>query len=273
MLRGWLMPGIPGAGSVVLLHGVGANRTAMIGRAHFLHSAGYTVLAPDFQAHGESPGEHITFGAREALDAAASVRFLRAAAPGERIGVIGVSMGGAAALLGPAPLDVDVLVLESVYPTFHEAVRDRYRVWLGPFGFLARPLAHALIYVVGPRIGVSENALRPIARIGEFREPILLIAGSDDRYTPIAESRALFEQITSPKQFWEVSGASHEDLHAFAPAAYERLVGGFLARHLRPAGIGAGIRRLHGVSRRPDRCDEMRPAFSATTIRSRSLCF
>src|SRR4051812_38826143 len=64
-LRAWFVSGRPGAGAVVLLHGVGANRTSMLGRLRFLHARGYAVLAPDFQAHGESPGAHITFGARE----------------------------------------------------------------------------------------------------------------------------------------------------------------------------------------------------------------
>jgi len=30
-----------------------------------------------------------------------------------------------------------------------------------------------------------------------------------------------------PKSFWTVTGAGHEDLHAFAPAEYQRRVGGF----------------------------------------------
>ena len=42
---------------------------------------------------------------------AAAVAFVRARLPGERVGAIGVSLGGAAALLGPAPLAVDALVV------------------------------------------------------------------------------------------------------------------------------------------------------------------
>src|SRR5689334_14857473 len=92
-LRAWYAPGRAGKGAVLLLHGVGSNRTSMLGRLRFLHARGYTILAPDFQAHGESPGAHVTFGARESLDAAASVQYLRARDPDERLGVIGVSMG------------------------------------------------------------------------------------------------------------------------------------------------------------------------------------
>lgn len=229
----WFARGIPGAGAVLLLHGVGENRSAMLGRAQFLHDDGFTVLAPDFQAHGESPGEHITFGARESLDAAASVQFLREIVPDERIGVIGVSMGGAAALLGPGPLEVDAFVLESVYPTIRQALADRLDAWFGPFGGLSRKLAPALIDLMGDDIGVTEAELQPIDRIGRIHAPLLLLSGTADRYTTIAEAASLYARAPSPKSYWPVNGAGHEDLHAFAPAEYERRVGGFLMGALR----------------------------------------
>jgi fermentation-respiration switch protein FrsA (DUF1100 family) len=232
-LRAWYAPGRAGLGGVVLLHGVGSNRTSMLGRLRFLHARGYAVLAPDFQAHGESPGDHVTFGARESLDAAAAVQFLRKSAPNERLGVIGVSMGGAAALVGPKPLDVDAMVLESVYPTFRDAVSDRLKVWLGPVGLLGPAIAPLLIGVIGPEIGVYADSLRPIERIASVREPVLMLTGSEDEYTPIEESIALFQRIKAPKRFWEVRGAGHVDLHDFAPADYERVVGSFLAEELR----------------------------------------
>ena len=232
VIHAWFMRGRPGSGAVLLLHGVGENRAAMLGRARFLHDAGFTVLAPDFQAHGESLGDHITFGALESKDAEAAMDYLHTANPDERIGVIGVSMGGAAALIGSAARQTDAVVLESVYPTFRDAVSDRLETWFGPFWFLGPPLAPALIGMVVPSIGVNEDQLRPIDRIGCARAPILLIAGTADSYTPLAESQALFARARSPKELWAVEGAGHEDLHAFAKTEYERRVGSFFAEHL-----------------------------------------
>jgi fermentation-respiration switch protein FrsA (DUF1100 family) len=235
LIRGWLARGRAGGGAVLLLHGVGANRTSMLGRARFLHAAGYTVLAPDFQAHGESPGEHITFGALESLDAAAAMAFLRTAVPVERVGVIGVSMGGAAAVLGPDPLATDALVLESVYPTIRQATKNRLATWFGPFRAVGRLFAPIVISIVSTEIGVSEKELEPIARVGRVHAPILIASGTDDPYTPLAEAESLYAHAAPPKMFWPVSGARHEDLYEFAPAEYERRVGAFLAEHLRRA--------------------------------------
>jgi pimeloyl-ACP methyl ester carboxylesterase len=232
-IHAWFARGRPHAGAVLLLHGVGANRTAMLGRARFLHALGFTVLAPDFQAHGESPGDHITFGARESLDAAASLEFLRHAMPGERVGVIGVSMGGAAALLGPGPLPANAFVLESVYPTIRQALSDRLDAWFGPLGGIARLFTPAVLHIVGSDVGVTENELEPIDRISRLHAPLLLISGTADPYTPIVEAESLYARAPAPKSYWAVNGAGHEDLHAYAPVEYERRVGAFLEKALR----------------------------------------
>jgi fermentation-respiration switch protein FrsA (DUF1100 family) len=238
-IHAWLMRGRAGGGSVLLLHGVGSNRTSMLGRARFLHDEGFTVLAPDFQAHGESPGDHVTFGARESLDAAAAMQYLHDAAPAESIGVIGVSMGGAATLLGPGPLAAKAFVLESVYPTIRQAVSDRLATWFGPFRGIGRWFTPAVINIVGSEIGVAESELQPISRIGDIHAPLLLIAGTEDPYTPLAEAESLYARAPAPKSFWAVAGAGHEDLHAFKPIEYERRVGAFLMRYLRPQSANA----------------------------------
>jgi pimeloyl-ACP methyl ester carboxylesterase len=130
MLHGWLAAGTPGDGVVVLLHGVRANRHAMLERALVLHRKGFGVLLFDFQAHGESIGRHITFGYLEGLDAESAVHYARQVLPGERIGIIGLSLGGAAAILAPKPLQVQAIVLESVYSTIHLAFTNRLRAHL-----------------------------------------------------------------------------------------------------------------------------------------------
>ena len=232
-IHAWFARGRPGDGAVLLLHGVGSNRTSMLARAEFLHDRGYGVLALDFQASGESPGRHATFGARESLDAAAAMAFLHDSLPGERIGVIGVSMGGAATLLGPGPLAANAFVLESVYPTIRQALNDRLDTWLAPFGLVGRLFTPTVIRVVGGEIGVREADLEPISRIGRIRAPLLLITGTADPYTPLAEAESLYAHAPEPKSFWAIPGAAHEDLFAYTPTEYERRVGAFLDRCLR----------------------------------------
>jgi uncharacterized protein len=199
LLRGWFIPGKNGMGTVILMHGVRANRLSMLNRARFLASAGYSVLLFDFQAHGESPGEHVTFGYLESKDAQAAVAFLHQNNLRGKIGIIGVSMGGAASLLATPPLEVDALILESVYPTIE----------------------------VGP------EELRPIEKARESHTPKFFIFGSEDRHTRVAESKRLFADAADPKEAWEIEGAGHVDLHEYSKAEYERRILAFLERYLR----------------------------------------
>lgn len=235
LLRGWWVPGTPGGGAVVLLHGVRSNRLSLVRRARVLHEHGFAALLFDLQAHGESTGQRITFGRLEALDAAAAVAFVRERLPGERVGAIGVSLGGAAALLGPAPLPVDALVLEAVYPDIGTALANRLRAALGPVAgpVLTPVLVPAFEVLLPPVLGVRPDELRPADRIGAATAPLLVASGAADERTPLAEARRLFERAPEPKGFWAVPGAGHVDLERHDPDAYRRVVLPFLDQSLR----------------------------------------
>ena len=235
-IAGWLVPGKRGAGAALLLHGVRADRAAMYRRAKFLAAAGYTALMIDFQAHGESVAPYITFGYLESRDAAAALAFLRNAAPGERVGVIGLSMGGAAALLAEPPLAADALVLEEVYPTIEEAIADRMRLQYGEAGDAMVPL---FTWQMPLRIGIHPQDLHPIDRIGTVHVPKLLIAGAEDRHTTLAESDRLFAAAAEPKEYWVVRGAGHDDFHTLQGPIYETRVLAFFERWLRNAQVSS----------------------------------
>ena len=240
-LRGWFVQGRPGQGAILLLHGVHANRLAMLQRARWFADAGYGVLLIDFQAHGDSIGKNITFGYLESRDARAAFDELQRRATGERIGIVGVSMGGAAALLAQPPLQASALVIEQVYPTIDEALDNRLRLYLGPFGaWFESGLEHA----TSRRLHVDPAQLRPIEHIRDQHEPILVIAGDVDRHTTLAQSQALFAAAGEPKQLWVVSGAQHVDLAKYAPDEYRNRVLDFFAKTVRGAADQATARSM-----------------------------
>jgi len=228
-LRGWLIPAGTNAPVVICLHGVRGHRGGMLSRARFLHAAGYNVLAFDFQAHGESPGQHITFGYLEARDVTAAVEFVRRECPGSKIAVLGVSLGGVAAALAKPNPAVDAMILEMIYPTIDQAVEDRMAIVLGPAGKWLAPL---LTWQIPFRLGISTSALRPIDTVATLTMPKLFIAGTADDHTTIAEARAIVRAAAEPKEFWEAPGVGHQDLHALAPKEYEKRILDFLKARL-----------------------------------------
>jgi esterase/lipase len=234
-VKGWLIRGKPGQGAVLLLHGVRGNRADMLGRARFLARDGYTVLLIDLPGHGESGGARITFGAREKDGVLAALAWLRAEAPGERIGAIGVSLGAAALVLAHPSPRLDAVVLESMYPTIDEAVANRLRTRLGAPGAWSTPL---LVQQLPWRIDVAPAQLRPIVDIEQLASPTFIISGTVDTQTPATETQRIFAASHAEKQLWLVDGAAHVNLHTFAGSAYETRVGSFLASHLW-RGLGA----------------------------------
>ena len=119
-IKGWFVPsaGVAPAPAIVFVHGWMWNRLGNVAghaplddrdvdflpAAKTLHDAGFHVLMYDVRRHGESesgPGL-VTFGPLEKRDFVGAVAFLRSRTDvdGQRIGALGVSMGGTIALYG-----------------------------------------------------------------------------------------------------------------------------------------------------------------------------
>lgn len=229
-IHGWWISGEADKASVLLLHGIRANRTAMLGRARLLLRHGYSVLLIDLQAHGDSPGKVITLGLRESAGVQLAREWIHRKRPGKPIGAIGVSLGGASILLGPLPSGFDAVVLEAVYPDARQALQNRMAM---RFGAVAAPLLGKLLETqVKPRLGISLEQLRPIDHIANLGAPLLLIAGGRDLHTTPAESGALFARANAPKQYWLLPTAAHQDFLPADPAGYETRVLGFMDRYL-----------------------------------------
>lgn len=231
-LAAWFAPGEPGHGAVLLLHGLGGTRREMVARALWLRSEGRAVLLCDLRGHGESSATRVSFGLREREDALAAVRELRRLAPGERVAAIGRSLGGAALLFAADELDLDALVLESVYASLDDATADRLEFHLGAW---ARPLAGALLLQSRWWLGAPAQELRPAVHAAHLRAPTLLFVGDRDRHAPERASRTIAASApTGIARLHVVRGADHGDLHAHDRAVYEAVVGAFLAECLGP---------------------------------------
>ena len=227
-LSGWYVRGDVNKGTVVLLHAIRACRLQMVDRARLLSRHGYSALLIDLQAHGESPGEYITAGHLERLDVEAAVRFARKYKPEQPVAVIGVSLGGAATLLA-SPLNVDAVILESVYPTIGEAIDNRVRMRLGSLSPIATRL---LLWQLKPRLGISPTQLRPIDHIADIGCPVLIMGGKQDKHTLPTETTRFYQAALEPKQLALIDGAAHVDLYRFNCQLYSDLVLGFLKTHL-----------------------------------------
>lgn len=229
-VHGWLVYGKPGSGVVLLVHSMRSNRLEMLSRARFLKDQGYGVLLIDLQAHGETAGDSITFGLREAENVQAAVAFLRKTFPAERIGAIGASLGAAAIVLSKQDLKLDAVILESLHPTIEEAVDNRLKLHFGDYGSILLPL---MLWQLSFYLDVPPDALSPITQINNLNAPILFISGTHDAHTTQPETERLYAAARFPKELWIVPGARHFNMHTYAGREYEQHVSDFLSYYLR----------------------------------------
>jgi alpha-beta hydrolase superfamily lysophospholipase len=231
LIHGWLVPGKPKQGVVLLLHPVRGDRRDMISRAEFLRKRGYAVLMIDFQSHGENRGRRITYGDLESRDVTGAIQYLHHKLPDEKVAVLGVQMGADAFVLSEDRPAVQAVVLEQMYPTINRAIASRVRNNIGPLA----PLFSWLVMVeMQSQNEIPPNRLSVIDRMSGIGAPVLIINGTDDHHTTIDEARAELAAAAPPKELWAVEGAGHVNLHEFAKDEYERRVGDFIARYLPP---------------------------------------
>jgi len=233
-LEGSYWPGAHADGpAVLLLHGINSSRASFTHHALWLNGLGYAVLAIDFRGHGGSQAVPRSFGLYEARDAAAGLTFLRSHAPNRRVGLIGTSLGGAAALLGDdGPLPVQAIVLQAVYPDLRRAITNRIARIVGhPLAVVGEPL---LSYQSWPRYGVPPNRMAPIDGLRRFRGPVLIIGGTADTNTTVADTRAFYKAAPGPKSLWLLDGVGHAASGSIFTDDYRRRVQALFASSLGP---------------------------------------
>lgn len=227
-LSGWYVRSRNGA-AVVLAHGAGSTRSGVLDQAVVLARHGYGVLLFDARGHGRSDGRAMDFGWYGNEDIVAAVSFLavRPDVDGERIGVVGLSMGGEEAL-GAAAADgrIQAVVAEGAG---HRQADDK--AWLsdqmrarGWFQEQVERLTYALTDLLtdaDPPVALRDAVAATAPR------PVLLIAGGaahDER----TESRYIAEGSPDTVEVWVVPGAGHTAGLDTDPDEWEQRVTGFL---------------------------------------------
>lgn len=231
-LSGWYLPSANGA-AVVLAHGSGSTRSAVLDHAAVLARRGYGVLLYDARGHGRSAGQAMDFGWYGDADVQGAVTFLGAQPDVRdgRIAAVGLSMGGEEAI-GAAATDPRIRAVVAEGATGRVAadnnwLSDRY----GTQGWLQERLdqltyatADVLTDATSPsslRAAVTATAPRPVLLIAAGRRPDEVTA---DRYL----------QQVSPAtvQLWQIPGSDHTGGLSTAPAEWEQRVTTFLAAAL-----------------------------------------
>jgi uncharacterized protein len=228
----------------LLLHGIKSSRDQFVQEAGWLNKAGFAVLAIDFRGHGESEPRMRSFGLFEARDAHTAFTWLKAKQAGARVGVMGFSLGGAAALLGEnGPVAADALILHAVYPNIRAAIRNRIAARLGTaMGTIGEPLLSFQSYYW---FGVGPDQINPANALAAYQGPTLVIGGAQDNYTPPAEVTAMARKAQQLDTLWIIPNEIHGAVTSINAPEYQARVLAFFEKTLvrsSPTGTAADPR-------------------------------
>jgi fermentation-respiration switch protein FrsA (DUF1100 family) len=207
-LHGWFVPQ-PGAPyTFLILHGNGGNISHRLGWIQILRDLNAHILIVDYRGYGRSEGKPFEKGLYR--DALAAYRWLsmERSSDKSRFILLGESLGGAVAVELAGRVPVDGLVLQSTFTSAWDMAKT-----IMPVGLLQ------------PFTGVRFDSASIIPAV---QCPKLFVHGNQDDIVPFRLGRKLFELAPPPKEFYEVSGAGHNDLLVIAGSEYLRRMRSFL---------------------------------------------
>ena len=191
--------------TILLLHALNDSSNNMLLYAEFLAKAGYGVFMIDLRAHGSSDGDTSTYGLHEADDVAGAVDYLlhRLDVNGQKIGVLGISLGAQAALRGALKVDcIRALVLEGLGPVTlrdHGGRPHSLQRWINyPVNWIYYLVYQFMI------AGKDTSVIEAIGKIAP-RSILLIASGEKDIYF----NRIFFEAAREPKELWELPNGEH----------------------------------------------------------------
>jgi len=190
-------------GTVLLLHGYGEAQFAMAPWALRLAEEGWRCVLVDLRGHGKSTGRRIYFGVRVARDG-------RLARP---VAAIGESYGAALALRWKAAESrVASVVAIAPYAVLSNAVlniRHEYAAWL------PRAIVNAGLNHLPAVLNVEPGELDMTTVLARTPVVALFVVGTEDKITPVADVRKLYEEAAPGSKLVVVPGATHEAVTYF----------------------------------------------------------
>ena len=218
--------------TLIFLHGFSESRLAGLSYLNIYLNAGYNLLLVDSRAHGESGGQSVTWGVYEKHDVDQWVDWLRHRFPKGTIGMHGISMGAATALLhaglNEANKRVSFYIADSAYSDLESLLADQMSQRLQLPGNIPPqvllPYANAVTYL---RARFTFGAASPLRVVQQVTTPVLYIHGEADRLVPASMSQQLYSMTKGQRQIQLFPRADHVSSIYTDRSRYRIVVQGF----------------------------------------------
>ncbi len=219
--------------TVIFVHGISASRLMGLWYADIYLGAGYNVLIYDSRAHGESGGSSVTWGYYEKYDLDQWIDWVEKQHPNGAVGVHGVSMGAATALLhselNETTKRVKFYVADSSYADLEELLLQQIEDKVSsrdPLVIYSLLKYSSAIAYLKSRFFYGEVV--PIQAVANVTTPILYMHGEADPLVPVEMCSELYAATKGYREIHTFPGEGHAMAIFDRKAEYYGLVREFL---------------------------------------------
>lgn len=208
MIECWNIPLNDSKGTVILFHGYGSEKSAMLEKSDEFQKMGYSTLLVDFMGSGGSEGNRTTIGFMEAEQVRTAYNYL-AAKHEKNIYLFGTSLGAAAVTkaIGDFNLPVSGIILECPFGSMYETTCARFTNMNIP----AFPMAPLLVFWGGVQNGFWGFSHRPSEYAKNITCPTLLLYGQMDNKVSRREIDEIYQNLRGAKTLRTYKQAGHEN--------------------------------------------------------------
>ena len=209
-------------GTVILFHGLGTNKTAVLSEASEFRYMGYNVMLVDSRGHGNSGGNTTTIGASESEEV--KLAYDDVSQKGEKnIFLYGSSMG--AVIIAKAFKDYNVhpsgVILEMPISSLQSFLEARSRI----MGFPEEPFGFLVTAWIGIEQGYNGFGHKPSEYVKKINCPVLLQWGDKDQFISRKQVDLIYHNMPgNNKRLVVYDNAQHQSLLGFDPVRWREEV-------------------------------------------------
>lgn len=223
----------PTTKTIVFLHGFMENRTVGLNYLNLYMQSGFNLLLIDSRDHGESGGDSVTWGNLEKYDLDQWISWVNQRIPNGTIGVHGISMGAATALmhaeLNESNKRVAFYVADSAYSDFEtllELQTNRFMNSTNPeIPKILLQYANIVSYFHSRSTFQQASPLRAVRHV---TTPILYIHGDADELVPASMSLELQKATKGPSEVFLFAKSTHGSAIFDNQKLYKKIVQNFI---------------------------------------------
>ena len=233
-LRGWWIPQQSAKSTIIWVHGLDSARDGNVEFLSSVHKEGYSLLAFDLRGHGESDKVAMGAGQHEQQDILGAIQWVKQQAPSTKIGLIGISLGGAIVILSGDNPNVTAIVADSSFASIPELIEEEVASRTSMPAWGAGILKPGIIAAAKWFRNVDILAVNPAREISKITYPVALIHCKESERVPFTHAEQILANAPSGSPTLFLDDCDHAQGWEKHQERYNAFVFSYLKQRLRP---------------------------------------